>query len=333
MTTDLERPKAPAARSATRYPDGFAGLDSRVGRRRTEYQGSIGMNNGVIDLRRAGRAGLALLIAGIGLGGCASQQSYDQLMDTNRSLTERNAELQRINQELTNENQLLSRSRGANDKAVAELTRLNDQLKQQLAQAGIDVAALEQRLSGLTLTELDADTDRALTALAAQYPDIIKYDPQRGMLRFASDLTFGSGSDAVTDNAKQSLAALARILGSGPASAYDILILGHTDTQPISSGTAQRHPTNVHLSAHRAISVRSYLASAGVPADKMMVAGWGEFRPAVPNTGPRGNTPQNRRVEIFLTRATGGSMGESPAGGAGTPETTAAPQRQPDMMK
>ena len=291
------------------------------------------MNNGVIDLRRAGRAALALLIAGVGLGGCASQQSYDQLMDANRSLTDRNAELQRINQELTNENTLLQRQRTTNESAITDLTRMNNELKRQLADAGVNMTDLERRLAGLSLTPIDPETDRALTALAAQYPDIIKYDSAKGMLRFASDLTFASGQDTVSEGARASLSALAKILSSGAAAAYEIVIVGHTDTQPISSGTAQRHPTNVHLSAHRAISVRKEMAGLGVPADKMMVAGWGEFRPTVPNSGPRGNTPQNRRVEIYLTRSTATSMGDAAAGGAATPDNTTPPTRQPDIIK
>src|SRR5262249_49595645 len=210
--------------------------------------GSIGMNNGVIDFRRLARVGIALLVAG--LGGCASQQSYDQLMDTNRSLTERNTELQRMNQELQNENALMQRDRTAKEALLSELTRTNDSLKKQLSDAGVNIDDLMRRLSGLSLTPLDPETDRALTALAAQYPDLIKYDSAKGMLRFASDLTFASGQDTVTDSAKQSLSALAKILNSGAAAAYEIIVVGHTDAQPISAGTAQRHPTNVHLSAH-----------------------------------------------------------------------------------
>ena len=291
------------------------------------------MNNGLIDLRRLARLGVVLLAAG--LGGCASQQSYDQLMDTNRSLTERNSELQRMNQELQNENGLLQRDRTAKEAALSDLTKLNGDLKKQLADAGINVEDLMKRLQGLSLTKLDPETDRALTALAAQYPDLIKYDAANGMLRFASDLTFNSGDDTVQESAKTSLAALAKILNSGAASAYEVFIVGHTDAQPISARTAPRHPTNMHLSAHRAISVRKELATLGVPQDKMYVAGWGEFRPAVPS-GPRGNTPQNRRVEVFLTRPTGTSLGETDGSGPTTKAKTekeAPATRQPDMNK
>jgi chemotaxis protein MotB len=279
-------------------------------------------------------AGLAL--AGASLGGCASQQSYDQLLDANRSLMERNNELQRSNQELTSENELLQRDRAAKEAALAELERINGDLRGRLESAGISLKDLEARMAGIGFVALDPETDKALQALAAQYPDLIKYDAARGMLRFASDLTFNSGSDAVLEPAKQSLAALAKILTNSAAGQYDVMIVGHTDAQRISSGTAQRHPTNIHLSAHRAIAVRGFLAGAGVAPQKMFVAGWGEFRPAVANAA-NGNTPANRRVEVYLTKPTGGAAemapATAPATGTAAPAREKAPARQPDVTK
>jgi flagellar motor protein MotB len=73
--------------------------------------------------------------------------------------------------------------------------------------------------------------------------------------------------------------------------------------------SAARHPTNRHLSAHRAIAVARALEQGGVPGDRIMIAGWGEYRPTAPNN-PRGGTPANRRVEIYLVASTG-DMGMS----------------------
>ncbi len=294
------------------------------------------MNMGLIDTRRAARAVMALAAASLVFGGCASQDALDKEHDANRSLTERNNELQRRTQELETENGLLQRQRNASESTIADLNRLNDALKKQLQEAGINIDDMNKRLAGLSLTPLDPETDRALSALAAQFPDLIKYDSAKGMLKFASDLTFSSGDDQVQASARQSLEALSKILSSGAASQYEVVIVGHTDTQPISARTAGRHPTNVHLSAHRAISVRKELASLGVPQDKMMVAGWGEFRPAVPNSGPKGNTPQNRRVEIYLTRPTNltsPSESNETTTAKAKPDKEAPPARQPDYNK
>lgn len=291
------------------------------------------------DVRRALQAGAALLVAAFGLGGCVGQQSHDQLLDANRSLTERNAELQRSNQELTVENGQFQKQRSAHEAALAELNRQNEGLKRKLRDMGVSLDDMMTRMGNLAMTPLDPETDKMLTALAEQYPDIVKYDSSKGMLRFASDLTFSSGSDVVQESAKNSLNALGKILTSAAAGRYEVMIMGHTDAQRIGS-SANRHPTNVHLSAHRAISVRTVLASMGVPADKMFVAGWGEFRPTAPN-GPKGECAANRRVEIFLTRASNSMSNENEPGAekpaartgkAGKP-TAGHDSRFPDLTK
>lgn len=289
-------------------------------------------------MRRVARVALAVLVTGLGglgLGGCANQQQLDLAMDENRSLKNSINELQSVNSQLKNENELLQKSRISNEAALAQYKQMNDELVRKLGASGQDLDALNRRLASLTLDPLDPETDRQLSALAAQYPDIIKYDAAHGMLRFASDLTFDSGQDKVKENASTSLAALAKILGTGAASAYEIMIVGHTDAQPISAATAARgHPTNMHLSCHRAISVRNSLAQQGVPKNKMFASGWGEERPLVSN-GPRGNTPQNRRVEIFLTRPTGTPVPvNAPTENLrATPAKEGTPSRQPDMTK
>lgn len=289
--------------------------------------------------RRGVRAAAVVLCAGLGLalsglGGCATQQQVDQANDTVRSLKDRNEVLSREKAELERENQLLQNQRAANDAALDEMKRVNTQLRQQLQAAGMSLDDFNTRLAGLQFGSLDPETDRALTALAAKYPDIIRYDSTRGMLRFASDLTFASGSDQVQEAARISLKSLSEILNSAAATPYEVMIIGHTDAQKISSGTAARHPTNMHLSAHRAISVRSALTQMGVPAERMYAAGWGEHRPVVPHAAPSGNTPQNRRVEIFLTRGPGNvAQSNTSSVQTATPDFDSRPSRQQDMTK
>lgn len=248
---------------------------------------------------------LAACSSALGLGGCVSQREYDRLVDTNRSLTATNADLMA---QLDDRNRLISALRGESGSAsdsIAGLSDANNALRAQLAAAQERIRQFEDDLASMSLTRLDPVTDSALRQLADRYPGLVSYDSDRGMLRFASDLTFDSGSAVVRSEANDSLRALAGILNSADAMNYDARVVGHTDSQRISATTAQRHPTNMHLSAHRAIAVRDALISLGVAPGRMEAAGWGEFRPAVPNT-PTGNTPQNRRVEIYIVRGSGG---------------------------
>ena len=168
-------------------------------------------------------------------------------------------------------------------------------------------AALEDRME--QIRRLSAQTGPIVLpvelsdALArwAENTDMVSYDSERGIVQFKSDLLFKLGSDEVQGNAMGQLKAFAAILNSSAAEGFDVLIVGHTDDMPVTRPeTLKAHPTNWHLSAHRAISVQKVLAEAGVAEQRTAVVGMGEFRPQAPNKeGKRGN-PLNRRVEIYI---------------------------------
>lgn len=100
-------------------------------------------------------------------------------------------------------------------------------------------------------------------------------------------MTFDSGSDEVKSEALASLTALADILKSGAATAYDVVVVGHTDARRIAANTASCHPTNLHLSAHRAISVIGVLGQMGVSESRLQAAGWGDCAaPPLRTTAP-----------------------------------------------
>lgn len=283
---------------------------------------------------------LAGLAVSLSMVGCVNQGEYDNLYETNRGLTDRNAVLQRERDDALAARDLTRQQLAKTEQALAELRAQNDELMRRLRESGLSLADLEARLKGLNVPALDADTDALLRELAAQYPDLLRYDESKGMLRFASDLTFDSGSDAIKPQAEAALRALAEILKNPVTAKYEVIVLGHTDAQRISAGTAKRFPTNVHLSAGRSISVRSALVGNGVAPGKMQVAGWGEFRPAVPNS-TSGNTPANRRVEIYLAMPKNPSdistMNEpapqSAAPTRATPDNSAPPSRGPEISK
>lgn len=275
-----------------------------------------------------------ILVSGLalGLGGCVSQQHYDQLEMQYRAAADRNAELARENEQLQSALSLQGNATTDTQSTLGQLRAENQRLRDELAANAELFAELDGQLRGLQL--MDPATDRALRQLAAQHPDVVEYDSERGMLRFKSDLTFNSGSDQLREGAQQTLAMLSNVLKGQEAAQYQLHIIGHTDSQAISSNTAQRHPTNTHLSVHRAISVKRQLTSLGIPADRILVAGWGESKPAVPNAAS-GNTPQNRRVEIYFRadRGLDGSSGSTGSTGSSGIDRTPAPTRAIDPTK
>ncbi len=261
------------------------------------------------------------------LVGCASQAEVDRLSDANRTLVEDNTRLQHERDEARNAADMLRGGAAGKEGAVAELQRQLRDAQGQRDQALNDLRAFQGRLSELQIGQVDPETDQRLTDLTSQYPNLIAYDRASGMLRFASDLTFDSGSATVKSNAKQALDALAKILTSGAASQYDVVVEGHTDSQRLSGAHVTQYRTNRILSCFRASAVIDELKAMGVSPQKMMAAGWGEFRPSVQNSA-NGNTPQNRRVEIFLVKS---RVSTPPV------ETPAAPAparaSEPEIMK
>jgi chemotaxis protein MotB len=82
-----------------------------------------------------------------------------------------------------------------------------------------------------------------------------------------------------------------------PMASWMLRIDGHTDDVPVRGG---RWQNNLQLSTARAGAVAQFLIDAGLPANRVVPAGFGSSRPAV-----RGNNAearaQNRRIEITLS--------------------------------
>lgn len=268
---------------------------------------------------------LALMTAGLlfagNLGGCANNTG---LLDSSRALQERNTQLVAENQSLRAALEAAQGELGGLRKANTDLRALSDQLIAENARLKDLLARYDSEFQNLKFSALDTETDAALRELAAQYPDLIEYDSARGLLRFKSDLTFASGSDVVSSGAKSSIDALGRILNSANAQGYDIRIVGHTDSQRISANTAKNHPTNWHLSTHRAISVGRELQTMGIDPTRIEAAGRGEFDPLVANSSS-GNTPQNRRVDIYIVRGYRRGPGSTAPSAPSAPSTTTTP--------
>ena len=238
----------------------------------------------------------ALMLSGIG---CVQQDRYDNTVLSARSLkeqlvvTERQRDTTRAN--LDDVRGQLSEAKATNVQLQDQVVAVNADFEDQVSKYD----ELLRRVSQLEFGPLPIELEMALDHLAAAYPELMSFDAAHGLLRFSSDFTFDLGSAEVQSDAEATLVTLADILNSDEASSFELRLIGHTDNVPVErASTLQRHPTNVHLSVHRAISVRDLLVAAGVDAARIQVAGYGEFRPIVPN-GSKG-AAENRRVELVM---------------------------------
>ena len=126
-----------------------------------------------------------------------------------------------------------------------------------------------------------------------------------------SGVLFKSGSWDLTENTKTKLTELAKMITDSLKADTFVRVDGHTDNDPVKKLLAKGIKDNMHLSTMRAMAVKDFLVSKGVPADRVFVAGFGEYWPL--NTGNTTKDKQrNRRVEVYLGTADGLSIGALP---------------------
>ena len=91
-----------------------------------------------------------------------------------------------------------------------------------------------------------------------------------------------------------------RVLRSPAAGDLKIMIAGHTDNQSIAGPQLrEQYPNNFHLSTARALAVADRMKQAGLPEQRLGVAGFGPYQPIASNTTAQ-DRQKNRRVEIFV---------------------------------
>ncbi|CAN7273798.1 peptidoglycan -binding protein [Phyllobacterium sp. LjRoot231] len=120
---------------------------------------------------------------------------------------------------------------------------------------------------------------------------------------FQSEVLFPSGTailnPAGSEEMKKLAAALIDLQKEIPDDINWVLrVDGHTDDVAL-SGTGQ-FKDNWELSSARAISVVKFLIANGVPANRLVAAGFGEFQPLEPGDAPEVRA-RNRRIELKLT--------------------------------
>jgi chemotaxis protein MotB len=119
---------------------------------------------------------------------------------------------------------------------------------------------------------------------------------------FQSEVLFPSGSDIINPAGREEMQKLAAAIIElqreiPPEINWVLRVDGHTDRRPIVSS---RFPSNWELSSARAIAVVKLMIAEGVPANRLVAAGFGEFQPLEPGDSEESYS-KNRRIELKLT--------------------------------
>jgi len=111
-------------------------------------------------------------------------------------------------------------------------------------------------------------------------------------------ILFDSGKTELNPAGQKVLRSLGDVLNKFPDKALQVE--GYTDNVQISSRLKEQYPTNWELSTARATSVVHFLQDkVGLPGDRLIAAGFSEYRPVASNDSEEGRA-QNRRIQILL---------------------------------
>jgi chemotaxis protein MotB len=216
----------------------------------------------------------------------------------------------------------LNAERQATQRALGQVDLLN----QQIAAMRRQLAALEDALSASETRDRESQAriadlgSRLNVALAQRVQELARYRSDFfGRLRqilgnrpdirivgdrfvLQSEVLFAAGQATLKPEAGTEIDRIAAAIVQldkqiPPDIPWVLRVDGHTDARPIASS---QFPSNWALSASRAIAVVQYLITKGIPPQRLVAAGFGEFQPLDLSTTDDAYA-RNRRIELKLT--------------------------------
>src|ERR1700751_3205323 len=218
-------------------------------------------------------------------------------------------------------NKALESEKQVSTRALAQIEVLNQQisaLRRQLAalEEGLDASEKGDKESQTRIADLG---QRLNVALAQRVQELSRYRSEFfGRLRailgnrpdirivgdrfvFQSEVFFDTGQATLLPEGRAELDTLATALIDldkkiPPEIPWVLRVDGHTDIRPVNGPNFK---SNWDLSAARSISVVQYLVSLGVPAQRLVAAGFPEFQPRDAGN-PEAAYKRSRRIELKL---------------------------------
>ncbi|PPR10403.1 MAG: Chromosome partition protein Smc [Alphaproteobacteria bacterium MarineAlpha11_Bin1] len=245
-----------------------------------------------------------------------SALAQKEIQGKNLTIRELSAQAERIGDDLTKEERV-------SQDALKRVKAINRQLlalRQQLARLTVALEESEAKAAAQNIKIISLGK-RLNEALASKVEELARYRSEFfGRLRealgkrsgirvvgdrfvFQSEVLFPSGSAELNPDGQNQIGKLAATLKQIslriPADLNWVLrVDGHTDRRPIRT---RQFPSNWELSSSRAIAVVKALISRGVPAERLMAAGFGEFQPLDKRSDEVAHR-RNRRIEFKLTQ-------------------------------
>ena len=189
---------------------------------------------------------------------------------------------------------------------IEELTGILAEKEAQAARDKIAIASLGKSLNNALASRVQ-ELQRFRSEFFGRLSEILKgRDDVRivgDRFVFQSEVLFAQGQADLGPEGQEQLGQLAIALNQIAAEIPEdinwvLQVEGHTDDIPVRAG---RFADNWDLSTERALSVVRFLADAGLPANRLAAAGYGEYQP-LDTAGTDEARLRNRRIEMKLTQ-------------------------------
>lgn len=240
-----------------------------------------------------------------------------------KEVAQRDIRLAELLQRAETAEQSFSEERTLSERAQRQVSLLVNQLREIRRQ----LAALNEALEASEAKNKSQNTQivnlgkRLNAALATRVQELARYRSEFfGRLRevlgnrsdirivgdrfvFQSEVLFASGAAELNQAGGDQLGQLAKTLRQISADIPDGLdwvlrVDGHTDERPIST---PQFPSNWELSSARATSVVKFLIEQGIPPNRLVAAGFGQYQPLDAGDDEIAYR-RNRRIEFKLTQ-------------------------------
>jgi len=284
-----------------------------------ELNAKIAQLNDLLSLEKLGKLNLDDQVAQLRAGLASAQSERDRVKGLYEGLANAGSDAAGRTSEL---GKALDSEKQVSARALAQI----EVLTQQISALRRQLAALEEALNASEKRDKEsqgriADLGQRLNvALAQRVQELSRYRSEFfGRLRailgnrpdirivgdrfvFQSEVFFDTGQATLLPEGQTELNSVANALTDLDKQipgeiAWVLRVDGHTDVRPINSPVFK---SNWELSSARAISVVQYLISLGVPAQRLVAAGFAEFQPL--DTGTTEDAyRRNRRIELKLT--------------------------------
>ncbi|MEL7272747.1 MAG: peptidoglycan -binding protein [Pseudomonadota bacterium] len=240
----------------------------------------------------------ALLDRGAGTAGAAQARAAE--------LEDQVDEERKVSRRALSQVQLLNQQISALRKQIAALEDALDASESRDRESTAKIADLGKRLN-VALAQRVQELNRYRSDFFGRLREILG---NRDDIRvvgdrfvFQSEVLFPSGGANLNDEGLGEMGKLARALVELGSEIPDeiewvLRVDGHTDNIPLNAGG--RYADNWELSSARATSVVKFLITEGVPANRLVAAGFGEFQPLDPSDTAEARD-RNRRIELKLT--------------------------------